>query len=77
MVATLIPIFHPTTFQRVRLHKVEDVGVWVESQAATEKIMANYNVTMTPRTMIIFLPWPSVTLMISSLEVPSISDSAL
>jgi len=34
-VAMHIPIFHPTIFQNFTLHKVEDVGIWIESQAAT------------------------------------------
>ena len=77
-VAMLSPTLHVTAFQRVKLHKVEDAGVWIESQTVTERILKGLGASMSPKTGIFFLPWTSVTMIMSSLDdVPSISDSML
>jgi hypothetical protein len=66
-----------TTFQRVPLHKVEDAGVWIECQAATDAVLANAKITMAPKSMVFFVPWTSISFIMCSQDVPSISSSVL
>jgi hypothetical protein len=56
VIAILIPTLHATKFQRVKLHKVEDAGLWIESQAVTDRMLQNQNVTMSPMTGILRFP---------------------
>ena len=45
---------------RVRLHAVEPEGVWVESQAFTEKMMDRCGVATSISTLLMFIPFARI-----------------
>jgi hypothetical protein len=73
-IVLLSPFFHATQLQRVMLHKVEDYGVWIESQMLTDKMLGVSKAKMAPKTPVFFLPWHHISVVMSSLDMPAISD---
>jgi len=71
------PFLHPTKFQKVILHGVEDGGIWIESQSLTNQLLEKFSVAASPRTAIFFLPWHQVSLVMDSLDVPALSEKGL
>jgi hypothetical protein len=77
-IVLLSPFFHSTTFQKVRLIRVEDAGIWVENHKWNmERIKENFGISSTPKTMIFFLPWHQILTVVGSLDVPSFSEESL
>lgn len=72
-----IPYLHRTQWQQVKLHGVENGGVWIESQKFMSDFLTHLGATMSPKTMIFFLPFTQITFIATSLDVPSISDKAI
>ncbi len=70
------PSLHETQPVSVRLHKVEEVGIWIESQQIINQFLAIAGVSMSPKTSVIFVPWSHVAWILGSLDVPAISDSS-
>jgi hypothetical protein len=77
VIVLLSPFFHQTLLKRVKLHKVEDAGLWIESQEALEIAFKNLGLSSSPKTMIFFLPWHQITTILSSVDSPSISEKSL
>lgn len=73
-VVALIPIFDKIQFQEVKLLAVEDAGVWVESQKFMNQLLQKVGVTMSPKTMVFFLPFSQIAFIAASLDSPSISE---
>lgn len=59
-----------------KLHKVEAYGIWVESQEASDMILESAGVTGAQRTFVAFVPWSGVGVIYSSVDVPSLSETA-
>jgi hypothetical protein len=77
VVAIIAPaVLGSTEMQKVKLHLVEDSGIWIESQSLTDKILQSQKVTMAPKTLVFFVPWSQITFVLSSLDMPSISERA-
>lgn len=77
VIAAIVPLFHPTQLQELLLHKVEDAGIWVESQAAMEMAFKQFGATHSARTLVFFLPWQQITFVMGKLDVPALSEKAL
>ena len=77
MIVAIIPMLHPTVLQKVRLHKVEAAGLWVESQTFLEMAFKQFGVKSSPKTMILFLPWHQITFVLSSLDFPALLNTQL
>jgi hypothetical protein len=75
VILALIPGFFPK-LEEYRLHKVEPYGIWVESQKYTDTILATASVVSAQRTFVAFVPWSGVTVITSTLEVTSLSETA-
>lgn len=71
-----VPLFHKTKWQRLKLLDVETAGIWVESQSITESILQASGVTSSPKTMIFFLPFHQILYILSSRDVPALSEKA-
>jgi hypothetical protein len=76
-ISLLAPFLHVTKFHKVKLHLVEDSGIWIESQDVTETLLDKFSTSMSPKTAVFFIPWSGVTTIMGSLDVPSISRAAL
>lgn len=75
-ISVLIPSLDPKIFQRVRLHGVELSGIWIESQTFTEFILTQLHTATAPKTLILFLPWHQVSVILGSADGPSLSEKA-
>ena len=67
---TMIAGIFPTiaeTIVRVKLLRVEDYGIWIESEDFNGKALRSLGVTQAPNSMAVFLPWQQVRLVIDSL----------
>ena len=76
-ILALIPLLDQTKYQSVRLIKVEEHGLWIESQMLTNAMLQYANVLASPKTPIYFFPWHEVRLIVGSLEVPALDDSSI
>lgn len=74
-IAALVPLLHKTVFQRLKLHGVEQGGIWIESQKFTDEMLAGFGISSAPKTLIFFLPWTQVVTIWGSLDVPSLSET--
>jgi hypothetical protein len=72
-----IPYLHQTQWQEVKLHAVENGGIWIESQKFMTEMLTRIGATMSPKTMIFFLPFSQITFIGASLDTPSISEKAI
>lgn len=61
----------------VKLHAVESSGIWIESSKAIESMLQTLNRTSAPKTLIFFLPFAQIAWIMSTLDVPYISDSIM
>jgi hypothetical protein len=75
-IVALVPYFDRATPQLLKLHDVESGGIWVENQSFTDMALKKVGVQTAPKTPLFFLPWPSVTFVISSLDSPALSETA-
>ena len=78
LIEAVIPsLFGDTGVQMVRLLRVEENGLWIESPSIMETAMADTSMTMSPKTAIFFVPWPQLSYIIASRDVPSVSESIM
>jgi hypothetical protein len=73
-ISALVPFFHQTDFQRLKLHEVEVSGIWVESQAWTNDLLERLRIATSPKTAIFFLPWNQIVTILSSIDSPGLSE---
>ena len=67
----------PGGLSMVLLHKVEDAGIWIESQKLTDCMLDIRGAAMVDRTPIIFFPWAQVLFLKSSRDSVAISTKGL
>lgn len=75
LIVALIPLFDPKLLQEIRLLRVEEAGIWIENQKAHDMYFNAVGAKSSPKTMIFFVPWPQITFVLSSLDVPAISET--
>jgi hypothetical protein len=75
-VTLLIPFFHQTKLQEVKLHGVEAGGIWIESQAFTNQALQRFGVATAPKTLVFFLPYSQISLGIASGDWPALDEKA-
>jgi hypothetical protein len=76
-IVALLPFIDRIVLQRVKLHKVEDGGIWITSQKITEIVLAKAAVSAAPKTLVWFLPWHQVTLIMDAVDEVSLSEKGL
>jgi hypothetical protein len=76
-IALLSPFLDPKIYQEVMLRKVEDGGIWVDSQKLTEHALTICNVVSSPKTLVFFLPWHQVMTIMSSADEVALSERGL
>jgi hypothetical protein len=60
----------------VKLLGVESGGIWVESQEVINAILSDANTPTAPKTPVVFLPYHRLSLVLSSIDVPSLNEKA-
>lgn len=54
IIVALVPMIDPIVLQKLRLHKVEESGIWIESQTMIEFFFKKFGMKSAPKTMIFF-----------------------
>lgn len=67
----------PNSIKIAKLHRVEAYGIWIESQDLINRMLSDFKVPQTPRTLVVFIPWSEVYLIVDSADGPSLSEFAL
>jgi hypothetical protein len=73
-IVALVPVIDKVKLQKLKLHGVEVGGIWVESQTMSELLMETAGVTMSPKTVLFFLPFSQVVFVMASLDAPALSE---
>jgi hypothetical protein len=76
IIKIVLPGFDRSGIQSVKLHKVEDSGLWIESQNLTNDVFSVLRQESSSRTLVVFVPWHGITVIISSIEGTSLSEKA-
>ena len=76
IIKAILPGLDKTKLQLVRLHRVEDGGIWIESEEMTSLMFQAVNLSASSQTPIFFVPWHGVTLILSETEGVSLSASS-
>ncbi len=71
-----IPFFDPIIFQELKIHGVEQGGLWVESQKMTNALLSKFGVPVSSKTMVFFLPYHQISFAMDSIDQPSISEKS-
>jgi hypothetical protein len=61
----------------VKLIAVDDGGIWIESQDATESFMRQVKRTSLPKTLVYFLPYAQIAWIMGTEDYPSMSEKSL
>jgi len=61
----------------VKLIGVDDGGIWIEWQDATEQWLAKVKRTLLERTPVFFLPYARIEWILGAADYPSFSDKSL
>jgi len=71
-----IPSLNEDDFVMVKLLKVENAGIWIESQDFTERMMRQFSTSTSPTTMVLFIPFSRIEYILTSLPVMSLSETS-
>jgi hypothetical protein len=61
----------------VKLVDIDDGGIWIESQDATEHWLAEFKRASSPKTLVWFLPYDKISWILGSEDYPALSEKAL
>jgi hypothetical protein len=76
-IIAFVPCLNRTVWQKLKLINVEVGGLWVESKDFQEWALQNTNYKMTPKTAVLFLPFHQIVHVLSSVDVPYVSERVL
>jgi hypothetical protein len=71
-----IPALDRENMVLVRLHKVEESGIWVESQSFNETMLHKFGMAASTTTLVIFVPFSRIEFIVSSVSSISLSEAA-
>lgn len=69
-------VLDPNDMTRVRLHRVESEGIWIESQAFTDEVMERCNTATSVSTLVQFIPFARIDYIVGSVRAVSLSERA-
>lgn len=64
-------------FIEFKLISVDVGGIWIESQLFNDLLFKSLNTTMLERTPIVFVPFSGIHWIVSLVDAPALSDTAL
>lgn len=76
VIQALIKPFDNEKVKDFKLHRVEQYGVWVESQDYTNTILARAGRSAALRTFVAFVPWSGIAVVYGSTEEISLSEKS-
>lgn len=69
-------VVDPNDMSHVKLHQVDQEGVWIESQAFTDAMMQRCNLATSESTLIQFIPFARIDFIVASIDGTSLSTRA-
>lgn len=72
-----VPYFDENTWQKFKLINVENSGIWVENRAMSDATLKRGGLTVSPKSLVFFLPFHQIVHIVGSVDVPYVSDEAL
>lgn len=64
-------------FKKFKLHAVESAGLWLESQEITNEILDKEQMVASPGTLVLFIPFDKINLIVGAVAVPSFSEKGI
>ena len=71
-----IPVLDGENMALVRLHKVEESGIWVESQSFNETMLQKFGMAASATTLVLFVPFSGIEFIVSSVSSIALSETA-
>ena len=75
-IVTRIPALERENMVLVRLHKVEESGIWVESQSFNETMLQKFGMAASATTLVLFVPFSGIDFIVSSVGTIVLSEKA-
>jgi hypothetical protein len=75
-IVTRIPALDRENMFLVRLHKVEESGIWVESQSFNETMLQKFGMAASAMTLVLFMPFSGIEFIFSSVGTIVLSEKA-
>ncbi len=75
-IVALVPFLDRVKLQRVKLLAVEPNGLWLESSKFTSSFLRTIRAQRAPKSLVVFFPFNQITLIMSSIEVPTVLNDA-
>jgi hypothetical protein len=76
IITAIVRPFHAQLAQNYKLHRVEQYGIWVESQDYTDSLLASAGRAVAPKTFVAFVPWNEVSVVYGSIPEASLSEKS-
>jgi hypothetical protein len=76
MIILRVSVLEPEEMVLVKLHAVDANGIWIESQDFTDAMMTKLQLTSSTTTLILFVPFQSIELIVGSKNSLSLSERA-
>jgi hypothetical protein len=78
MIVILSPFFDNVKLQKVRLVRLEEAGLWVENHEYNMAVLRKrFGISSSPKSMVFFLPWHQIVMILGSLDAPTFSKESL
>jgi hypothetical protein len=76
VITVKIPSLNEKEFE-AKLLAIEDSGIWIEYLALSQAALKLFKVTSARGTMVFFVPFPSISFVVESLDIPTLSETML
>jgi len=77
LVVMRVPALDRNDHVYVKLLRLEAAGLWVESHAYNQAMLDKYDLPSSASTLVLFLPYNSITYVVSSIQTIVLSEAAL
>jgi hypothetical protein len=71
LLSTVFSSMTKPLLKEVKLHGIEHGGIWIESDEATQNFLKSAGVSEIPKTLVWFLPWHKVEIILAAHDSPS------
>jgi hypothetical protein len=76
IVIARIPALDQEDMVLVKLHKVETIGIWIEHEDFTEKMMLRCEIAASRTTPVMFVPFQGVDFILGAIDSMALSEKA-
>jgi len=76
LIVARIPVLDEDNKILVRLHKVEQSGIWVESHVFNESMLEEYEMPISVTSLLLFIPFSGIDYILSSIQTIALSETA-